>query len=52
MALQPDIKRLLEQAGGKDYIKEIFNFLKKDNTSILIFSDKTINALVDACSEM
>ena len=52
MALQPDIKRLLEQAGGKDYIKEIFNFLKKDNTSILIFSDKTIDALVDACSEM
>lgn len=52
MALQPDIKRLLEQAGGKDYIKEIFNFLKRDNTSILIFSDKTIDALIDACSEM
>lgn len=52
MALQPDIKRLLEQAGGKDYIKEIFNFLKRDNTSILIFSDKTIDALIGACSEM
>lgn len=52
IALQPDIKRLLEQAGGKDYIKEFFKFIGRDTNSVILFQDKTVDSIVNACSEM
>ena len=52
IALQPEIKKLLEQTGSKDYFKNLFNFMKKDKQVQLTFQDKTLNALVDACENM
>lgn len=52
LALQPEIKKLLAQTGSKDYVKRFFAFLKKDKKTPLTFSDKTVDALVDACENM
>lgn len=52
LALQPEIKKLLEQAGSKEYIKDLFKFWEKDKKVPLLFSDSTVNAIVDACENM
>lgn len=52
LALQPEIKKLLEQTGSKDYFKTFFKFMQRDKQTSLTFQDKTLNALVDACENM
>lgn len=52
LALQPDIKKMLESAGGKNYIKELIKLLKKKDSNNLIFQNTTIDQIVDACEDM
>lgn len=52
LALQPDIKKMLEQAGGKNYLEEVIKLVKRKDKNVLLFQDNTINQLVDACVDM
>lgn len=52
LALQPEIKKILESTGSKDYIKELLKFKGKDKQVPLTFQDKTVDALVTACEDM
>ena len=51
MQMQTDIKKWLESTGSKNYLKELITKLKnkKDN---LLFQSETMDAVVEACSEM
>lgn len=50
VALQPEIRRTIEQIGQKNFLKELLSFDYKQSQGR--FSDQTIEELVKACFEM
>lgn len=54
LASQPEIKRIMESTGSKNYVKEFIGWWKRDKDSVrqLEFSNETIDALVEACDQM
>lgn len=54
LACQPEIKKIMESTGSKNYITEFINWWKrdKDKHQYLEFSDDTLEALIEACEQM
>lgn len=54
LACQPEIKKIMESTGSKNYIIEFINWWKrdKDKHQYLEFSDDTLEALIEACEQM
>ena len=54
LACQPELKKIMESAGSKNYIKEFINWWKRDENKEkqLEFSDETVDAIVEACEQM
>ncbi|MBO5387182.1 MAG: diadenylate cyclase, partial [Lachnospiraceae bacterium] len=54
LAIQPDLRKIMESAGSKNYVKEVIAWWKrdKDKEVELEFSENTLEALIDACEQM
>ena len=54
LASQPEIKKIMESTGSKNYITEFINWWKRDKekNQYLEFSDETLEAIVEACDQM
>lgn len=54
LASQPEIKKIMESTGSKNYITEFISWWKRDKekNQYLEFSDDTLEALVEACDQM
>lgn len=54
LAIQPDLRKIMESAGSKNYVKEVLAWWKrdKDKEVELEFSENTLEALIDACEQM
>lgn len=54
LACQPEIKKIMESTGSKNYIVEFINWWKrdKDKNQYIEFSDETLDAIVEACEQM
>lgn len=52
LAVQPELRRIMESAGSHNYINDIIAWYKKDKDISLEFNDNTLNAIVEACEQM
>lgn len=54
LAIQPDLRKIMESAGSKNYVKEFISWWKRDKVKgiDLEFNDNTLDALVEACEQM